>query len=115
MTSASSPTSLHSLQILKIALYVLAGLILIPGAITGISLMTSVDYIVANAITPLQLMGIGGLSNLIASMLTPFLINIGAIILILSLVFSALLFAVARLIGRIAQLEARLAILESKP
>ena len=48
-------------------------------------------------------------------MLSGFFINLGVFTLIVSLVLSALLYAVGRLIGHIAHLETRLAYLEARP
>ena len=104
----------RSLLILKTVLYILAGLVLALGLIAGISLMVSAAGIVANLLLPLQLLGGGAISNLIAPMLSGSLINIGVVTLILTLLLSALLYAVGRLIGHTALLEARLARLEAR-
>ena len=105
----------RSLQLLKTVLYILAGLVLALGLIAGISLMASATRIVANLLLPLQFLGDGAISNLIAPMLSGFLINLGIGTLILTFIFSALLYAVGRLIGHTARLEARLARLEAQP
>jgi len=104
----------RGLQILKTVLYILAGLVLIPGLITAVSLIAGANSMVANLLMPIQLMGGGAFSNMLAPMLTGFLINIGFIILILSIILSALLYAVGRLIGHTSSLEARLARLEAR-
>jgi hypothetical protein len=104
----------RSLQILKTVLYVLAGLILALGLIFSLSLMTSAGNMVANLVMPLQIIGGEVVSNLIAPMLTGFLVNLGIVILVISLILSALLYSIGRLIGHIALLEARVARLEGK-
>jgi hypothetical protein len=69
---------------------------------------------VANALLPIQFLGGGAIYNLIAPVLNGFLVNIGIAILIFTLITSALIYAVGRLIGRTALLEARLARLEAR-
>lgn len=112
--SPNKPAS-RGLPILKTILYILAGLVLVVGLIAGISLVTSATYFAANLLLPLHLLGLGETSGLIAPMLSGFFINLGVFTLIVSLVLSALLYAVGRLIGHIAHLETRLAYLEARP
>lgn len=114
MTFSSSTQPSRGLQILKVALYILAALILVPGLITGVSLMISASAMIENILLPLQLIGGEILHNMLAPTLTGFLFNLGIVIIILSLFLSGLLVAVALLIGHIAQLEARLAYLEAR-
>ncbi len=104
----------RGMQILKMALYILAGLILAFGLISGIRFTTSANALAANALMPLQILGGGAIANLIRPMLLSMLINLGLLLFGLSLIFSALLYALGRLIGHIAQLEARLARLEAR-
>ena len=104
----------YSLQIVKTILYILAGIVLVLGLIAGISLMTGARSMVGNALMPLQFLGNGAISNLVAPMLSTFLINLGVASLVLSAIISALFYAVGRLIGHIFQLETRLARLEAK-
>lgn len=104
----------RSLAILKTGLYLLSGLILVMGLWTGISLMASASTAAANALLPLQLVGGGALSNLVAPMLTGFLINLGVAVILIALVLSAMLYAIGRLSGRSAMLEARLSRLEAR-
>jgi hypothetical protein len=82
--------------------------------IFSLSLMTSAGNMVANLVMPLHIMGGEVFSNLIAPMLTGFLINLGIVILILALIFGALLYSTGRLIGHILLLEERLGRLEGK-
>lgn len=114
MTDASPATPSRSLQILKIVLYILAGLVLVLGLIAGISLLTGATSMVANILMPIQLIGGGAFNNLIASTVSSFLINLGVFILIVTLVTSALFYGLGRVIGRVALLEARVARLEAR-
>jgi hypothetical protein len=109
----SSPAS-RALQTLKTILYILAGFVLALGLVTGLSLMTGTANMVANLVLPLQLMGAEVASNLIAPMLTGLFTNLGILILVSSFVLSALLYAVGRMTGHIAALEARIEQLEVK-
>ena len=111
--SPTKPPS-RSLQVLKYVLYILAGLVLVVGLIGGISLMTSAKTMAANLILPLQLLGGGAMSNVIAPMLSGFFINLGVFTLVISLVLSTSLYALGRLIGHIVHLETRLASLEAR-
>jgi hypothetical protein len=103
------------LQILKTIQYILAGLVLALGLFIGISLMAGASNMVENVLMPLQLLGGGAVSNLIAPVLTGFLINLGIAILIVALILSILFYTLGRMIGRSALLEARLARLEARP
>ena len=114
MTVSGPKNPIRSLNSLKTVLHILAGLVLVFGLIAGISLMTGASSTAANLLLPLQLLGGGTFSNLIAPMLSGFFINLGVFTLIVSLVLSALLCAVGRLIGHITHLETRLAYLEAK-
>ena len=107
------PTPTHSLPILKTVLYVLAVLVLVLGGFVGISLITSARSMMANFLMPLQIMGAGDIANLFTPMFTGVFINLGIVTLILSAILSVLLFATGRLLGHIAELEARLARLEA--
>jgi hypothetical protein len=111
--SPTKPTS-RGLPILKTILYILAGLVLVVGLIAGISLVTSATYFAANLLLPLQLLGLGETSGLIAPMLSGFFINLGVFTLILTFVLSALLYGLGRLFGHITSLERRLASLEAR-
>jgi hypothetical protein len=102
----------RGLQVLKIALYILAGLILALGLAAGISLMSGSHAIATNVLQPIRIMGGQGVSDLISPMLTSFLIQLGAVILLLSLIFCALFNSIGRLIGHLSHLEAHLARLE---
>ena len=115
MSLTPSTNSSRSLQIFKTVLYILAGLILVLGLVAGFSLITSANSLAANAMLPFQLFGGGAASNLFSSIISGFLTNLGVVVIILSLVLSALLYGVGRLIGHISQLEARLARLEARP
>jgi hypothetical protein len=108
----SSPPS-RALQTLKTILYILAGFVLALGLVTGLSLMTGAANMVANLILPLQLMGAEVASNLVAPMLSGLFTNLGIFTLVLSFVLSALLYALGRLTGHIAALEARIAQVEA--
>lgn len=113
----SSPPPLppaRSVQILKTVLYILSGLALLLGLVIGLSLMFGADNMVANVLLPLQLIGVRELSNLVARLLSGFLINLGILTIIISIILSALLYATGRLVGHTALLEARLARLEAK-
>jgi hypothetical protein len=99
------------LHILKYILYVLASLILALGLVAGISLIASSANI-QNILLPFQLMGAEAIANLITPYLRGLISGLGVVALILSLVLSTLLIAVGRLIGHIAALETRLALLE---
>ncbi len=105
----------RSLQILKIILYILAGIVLVLGLIGGISLMSSAPAMVANVLIPLQIIGADAIYNMIAPMLTGWLTNLGILIIFISIVLSALLYAIGRLVGHTANLEARLVRLEAGP
>jgi hypothetical protein len=82
--------------------------------IAGISLIASAANI-HNILLPFQLLGSGAFSNLIAPMLSSFLINLGIVTIILTLILTALLYAVGLLLGHIALLEGRLVCLEARP
>jgi hypothetical protein len=107
-----NPTS-RGLQIIKVILYILAGLVLLVGMIIGISLMSSADRLVANVLLPIQLLGIEAISNSLAPLLNAFLFNLGVAILIFTLIISALLYGLGHLINHIVRLEMRLACLEA--
>lgn len=104
----------RSLQIVKIVLYILAGLALVVGLIAGISLWTSATNMVANALLPLHLLGAGTIADMITSALSGFLKNLGIITILISFLLSALLYAIGRLIGHITLLEERIARLETR-
>jgi len=108
-----SPTPTRSRPILTTVLYVLAMLVLVLGGFAGVSLISSASSMMANFLMPLQIMGAGDIANLFTPMFTGVFINLGIVALILSAILSALLYATGRLLGRIADLEARLARLES--
>jgi hypothetical protein len=108
----SSPPS-RALQTLKTILYILAGFVLALGLVTGLSLVTGAANMVANLVLPLQLMGAEVASNLVAPMLTGLFTNLGILTLVLSFVLSALLYALGRLTGHMAALEARIAQVEA--
>lgn len=114
MTQTYSSTPSRGLQILKTALYILAGIILALGLVTGISLAAGANAVAANMALPMQLMGGPVIGNLIMPLLSSFLINLGLGTLLLSLVLSALLYAAGRLVGWVIVLEARLAALEAR-
>lgn len=109
---ALNPAS-RGLQFLKVLLYILAGMILVLGLVTGFSLIGSANSIAANAMLPFQLLGGAAISNMFSSMISGFLTNLGIIVIILSVVLSALLYGVGRLMQHIIHLEARLARLEN--
>jgi len=113
MPDSPLPTPSRSLTTLKIVFYVLAGLITLLGLVAGISLMGSAGRVAENATLPLQILGGGAISNLIAPVITGFLTNLGIAVLVFSVILSALLYATGRLLGHIALLEARLARLEA--
>jgi hypothetical protein len=94
--------------------YVLTWLVLVLGLIVGVGLMTGAANMVAIFLLPLQLVGGEVASNLIAPMLSGFLINLGIVILALAVILSAVLYFVGRLVGHIALLEVRLARLEER-
>lgn len=114
MSLPPQTTSSQSLQILKNGLYILAGLVLVLGLIAGIGLMTGAGNIVANLLMPLQLLGAEVTFNLVAPLLSGFMINMGILVIVLTLILSALLYATGRLIGHISLLETRLAYLENR-
>jgi hypothetical protein len=111
--SITPPLPSRSVQILKTVLYILAVIVLVPGLIAGISMITGADNLVANAIMPFQLLGSEIINSLLAPTLRGFLINLGIGIVVISLILSALLYGLGRLIGHVAYLEARLARLEA--
>jgi hypothetical protein len=111
-TSENSP-SIRSLHILKIVLYILAGLVLAAGLLVGISLLISSSS-VSNMLLPLTIMGAAAAANLIAPLLTSLLSGMGVFILVITLVLSLLLFTAGRLVGRIASLEVRLGRMEAR-
>lgn len=115
MTPSPSIQPSRGLQILKIVLYVLAGLVLALGLVAGISILVSANHVVQNLLLPFQLMGNQAVSNLITPLVSGFMINLGVAVLVLTAIFSALLYGLGRLIGRVALLEARLARLEADP
>jgi hypothetical protein len=101
-----------SLNVLKIVLYGLAGIVLILGLITGISLMGAAANI-HNTLMVLQMMG-DAISNLIIPILRNLLNGLGIFTLLVSLLLSVLLYTAGRLIAINATLEARLARLEAQ-
>lgn len=115
MSDSSLPSPSRSLTILKTVFYVLAGLVLLLGLVAGISLMSSAGRVAENTTLPLQILGGGAISNLIAPVITGFLTNLGIAVLVFCILLSALLYATGRLLGHIALLEARLALLEAGP
>lgn len=113
--SLPRPTSSsRSLPVLKAVLYVLAGFTMLVGLVGAISLMTGASMIANNLLLPLTVLGAAVAYNMLAPMLTGALVNLGLAVLILSLVFSALLYAAGRLVGHISNLEARLSTLEMR-
>jgi hypothetical protein len=114
MSLSPLPSPSSNLTIIKTFFYILAGLILLLGLVAGISLMASASQVAANATLPLQIFGGGAISNLISPLLSGFLTNLGIGVMVVSLLLSALLYAVGRLLGHTASLEARLARLESR-
>lgn len=113
MSTSPLPSPSRGLTILKTVLYVLAGLITLLGLVAGISLMSSAGRVAENATLPLQILGGGAISNLIAPAITGFLTNLGIAVLVVCAILSALLYATGRLLGHIALLEARLSRLEA--
>ena len=111
--SLPSATPTRGQPVLKFAFYLLAGLVLVLGLIGGIILLSSARLMVANFLLPFQLMGIGQISDSFAPLLTGLFINLGIVAILVSLILSALLYTAGRLLGRIADLEARLAHLEA--
>lgn len=111
--SIPSATPARSQPVLKYALYLLAGLVLVLGLIGGVSLLSSARLMVANFLLPFQLMGIGQISDSFSPLLTGLFINLGIVAIVISLILSALLYTAARLLGRLADLEARLSRLEA--
>ena len=111
--SVPSATPTRSQPILKLALYLLAGLVLVLGLIGGVSLLSSARLMVSNFLLPFQLMGIGQISDSFSPLLTGLFINLGIVAILISLILSALLYTAARLLGRLADLEARLSRLEA--
>jgi hypothetical protein len=99
-------------HVLKTILYVLAGLVLALGLVTGFSLIGSAQTLAANLILPVQILGGGAISNLLSSLFSGFLINLGIVVIIVSTVLSLLLYAVGRLSAQVISLESRLARLE---
>jgi hypothetical protein len=113
--SSSLPSPSRSLPILKTVFYVLAALVLLLGLVAGFSLVSSAGRVAENATLPLQILGGGAISNLIAPVITGFLTNLGIAVLVICALLSALLYGVGRLLGHIALLEARLSRLEAGP
>jgi hypothetical protein len=114
MTDPRSTAPSRSLSILKVFLYILAGLILAGGLMIGVSLLTSASLAVANIVLPLQILAGEAIANIIAPYLSGFLISLGMFTLGLALILSALLYTAGRLVGQVASLEARLARLEAR-
>lgn len=102
----------HSLYTLKVTLYFLAGIVLALGLVAGISLLTSASN-VRNSLMPLQILGGDVIVNLVAPYLSGLIRGLGFVSLGVSIVLSLLLFALGRLLGRVASLEERLASLEA--
>jgi len=113
MSHSPLPPPSRSLTILKVIFYLLAGLVLLLGLVAGISLMSGAGRAVENATLPLQMLGGEVIANLVAPMLSGFLTNLGIAVLVFSVLLSALLYGIGRLLGHIANLEARLARLEA--
>ncbi len=117
MTNQPSPgtpaTRKGSLALLKTILYLLAGLILASGLLTGIALLAGAGGMVSNLILPLQLMGMEAAANLVKPLLNGVLVNLGIAALVVSLALSGLLYAVGRLIGTVKDMERRLIVLEA--
>lgn len=101
------------LEILKISLYVIAGLVLVLGLFAGISLIASAAN-VRNLLMSFQFMGTQAISNLIAPYFTGLMNGLGVFVSVISLVLSLLLFAVGRLLGYFVDLEGRLVALEAQ-
>jgi len=99
-------------SVLKWAAYGLSIVILALGLIAGFSLLSS-SSAVQNVLTPFQAIGGGAIVNLITPYLRGLLSSLGVMTLVVSLALSLVLFAVGRLLGRNAGLEARLARLEA--
>ncbi len=108
MPDSSPPTPSRSLPILKTVFYVLAGLVLLLGLVAGISLLSSAGRVAENATLPLQILGGGAISNLIAPVITGFLTNLGIAVLVVCALLSSLLYGMGRLLGHIASLETSL-------
>ncbi len=108
------PSSSCSFEVLKIVIYLFAGLILVVGLVAGISLMISAPHIVANMLIPFQLFGSQAISNAIGPTLTGFLTNLGVAVILVAMIISGLVAGLGLLVGRIAFLETRLARLEAQ-
>jgi hypothetical protein len=102
------------LRIVKTGLYILAGIVLVLGLIAGISLLSGAERTVMNMLLPFQLMGSPAVQNMITPLLRALFINLGIAIIVLTLIFSGLLYAVGRLIGHILHLEERIVRLETR-
>ena len=96
----------------KTILYVLAALVLALGLVTGFSLIGSAQTLAANLVLPFQLLGGGAISNLLSSTFSGLLTNLGIAVMIVSSIFSLLLYGVGRLAAQVISLETRLAHLE---
>jgi hypothetical protein len=114
MSISPPPQPSSGLQLFQTALNLLAALILVLGLIAGINMITGADNIVANTLMPLAFFGSDAIINMISPLFTGFIINLGIITIIVTIVLSALVYGIGRLIGYIARLEARLARLEAR-
>lgn len=112
MNRSENSASTRSLNILKVTLYILAGLVLAAGLIVGTSLLIS-SANVDNMLLPLTLMGAAVAANLVAPLLTSLISGLGIFVLVISIVLSLLLFTAGSLVGRIASLEVRLGRMEA--
>ena len=101
-----------SYHIFRIILYTLAGFIFAVGLIGGISLIAGSSNL-HNLLLPFQLMGFEAAANLLAPALRSLISGAGVFTLVSSAGLSLMLFSLGRLLGRIANLEARLARLEA--
>ena len=111
----SPPTPLsRGLQIVKTGLYILSGLVLVAGLVIGISLLAGADRTAANMVMPLNFLGNAAIQNMIGPLLRTLFINLGIATVILSLIFSGLLYAIGRLIGHILHLDERITRLERR-
>lgn len=115
----TAPTiSIHAAQhndravpILKWLLYILAGLVLVFGLMTGIGLIGFAGNL--SGFGPvLQALSAQPLANMLASMLRQGAATLGTGVIVLSLVLSALLFTAGKLLGRTHDLARRVAHLE---
>ena len=103
----------RGIRVLSVVCYVLAGIVLLLGVALLISFITAASRLGAG-LGPLSILGLEVVLNVLLPPIRSALINIGIVLLVISILLGSLFYAVGRLLsvirlllGRVARLEAQ--------